>query len=116
MSFKWGNTQLNVYRYSYKPPHCVPTITETPLLAGADNIKPATSLQQGGRSRKRTSFSGYVQSWPEYESLLNDWNECIERTFEAPDGVILTMMIEDLKEPTMINSFKYEISMSLMEV
>lgn len=114
--YKWGETNLNVSRYSYKPPYRVPSISEIQLVPGADLSVPGTVIQQGGRSRKRVKFEGYCTSLADYNALQDDWNSCIVRTFIGPDGETLSMMIEELKEATRIVSFKYEYSITLMEV
>jgi len=114
---KWGTTNLNVIKDSYLLPFADSVINVISILPGANNIAPATVLQQGGRGRYQVAFDGYVKTYAEYQALLNDYIEKTQKTFEGANGFSMTMIIFDFKPKNMKTfSSKIEYSITLVEV
>lgn len=114
---KWGTTELNVIKDTYVPPYAKAQLNIINILPGADNTAPASVLQQGGRERYQLSFSGFVRSYAEYQALLEDHINMIERTFEGADGFSMTMIISDFQPGNRtLFPLKIEYSVKLIEV
>lgn len=94
---KWGNTELNVIKNTYTPPVAKPKLNVIEILLGVDNTAPASVIQQGGRERYQVSFAGWVKTYAEYETLLEDYINLTPRTFEGGYGFTQTMVITDLQ-------------------
>lgn len=95
---KWGNTQLNVIKDSYIPPHAETVFTDIPLISvPGDFSEPASIVQQGGRGRYKTQFSGFVRIYAEYQALEDDYLGGVKRVFDGADGFNMEMFIFDIK-------------------
>lgn len=114
---KWGATKLNVVKDTYTPPVSLAKLNTIDLLPGLDNITPASVIQQGGRERYQVSFSGWANTYAEYEELLNDHINLTPRVFEGAYGFSQMMIISDL-QPGKRNLIPaiIEYSITLVEV
>lgn len=114
--YTWGTTRLKVVPESYNPPHAVRKRTVIDLIPGADISTPASVLQDGGRDRKQSTFSGFTVTLAEYNLLYDDYLASTVRTFTGPSGDTLSGMIWEISPAKRIFSGKYEYSITLMEV
>ncbi|MFX4263128.1 hypothetical protein ACOBQJ_13150 [Pelotomaculum propionicicum] len=97
MAFTWGSTTLKVIVDTYKPPHSEAGLVGIDLLPdSADSGANCEVLQQFGRKRKRASFSGFVTSQAEFDSLEADYLAQTERTFTDINGLSLGCTIESI--------------------
>lgn len=112
---KWGELELIIYENTYKFASAGANITEIPVLPSPNSLERSSVLQQGGRSRKRITFSGAVIDRNHYNSLLDDHLTCEERTFIGYDNEEFNAIIEYLSPPIWKESF-WEYSMVLVEV
>lgn len=114
---KWGNTNLNVLHETYIPPYSEVAVNEIQVIPGPDNLNPASIVQQGGRTREKVGFDGFVRSWADYLALETDKRNGQVRSFEGQDNYVSDMMITSLV-PTRRSLYPYRLyySISLMEV
>ena len=111
----WGDTKLKIMSNSYLPSYTEMHFTEIPTIPSFDNTsKPI--LQQGGRSRRRVRFVGFVKTWQEYLDLENDYLQSIEKEFTGPEGDSQMMIIELLRPYRRTFPVGYEYEISLLEV
>lgn len=95
---KWGDTKLNIIKDSYIPPHAETVFTDIPLIpTPGDFSEPASIVQQGGRGRYKTQFSGFVKTYAEYQALENDYLGGVVKVFDGADGFSMDMFIFDIK-------------------
>lgn len=117
--YKWGDTIFNVYTGTYRGPHLEREVqVEIKLLPKRypdGHTTPATSIQQMGRERYIWGFSGFVESWAEYEALLLEKVLGTERVFEDPWGVVMNGAIKFLGEPVKVLPSLIEYSITFQE-
>lgn len=113
--FSWGVMKLNVNTGTYKPPYAKTKIAEIDILPPSGSDTPAEVTQQGGKKKKRTSWSGFCDSWADFESLQSDWAAGTERVFIGPDSVNLTCFISFVSEPIRHAANDIEYSIILTE-
>lgn len=114
MAYTWGSTTLKVAKNSYTPPIAENGITEIQILPDG-TTNPASIIQQGGRTRKRISFTGYATE-SGYYALLSDLYAVTSRVFTDTDGNAVTCVIESLSATREDNDlYPYVYSITLME-
>lgn len=114
MAYTWGSTTLKVAKNSFTPPIAQNGLTEIQILPDTSG-NPASVIQQGGRTRKRISFSGYATETT-YYTLLTDLYAATSRTFTDTDGNAVTCVIESLSAIREDNGlYPYVYSITLME-
>lgn len=114
MAYTWGSTTLKVAKNSYTPPIAENGLTEIQILPDALG-NPASVIQQGGRTRKRISLTGYATE-SEYYALLTDLYAATSKTFTDTDGNAVTCVIESLSCMREDNDlYPYVYTITLME-
>lgn len=113
--FKWGTTQMKVAYGTYKPPYPVLNIQEIDLIPVTVDT-PATSIQTGGRGRKRTAMKVIVDTYAEYDSFYADYLTSQVKILELKDGVTLSSaMISGMGLPEFRDPW-IEFEIGFMEV
>lgn len=113
--YMWGNRILNIYRYTYNPPHAEAKRAVIDIIPSPDNSDPSEIIQQGGRGGAVWSMSGFTKSWADYQALLSDYLGSIEKTYTGHDGFSTNAIIWELSEPKRINHNKFEYSIVFRE-
>lgn len=114
--YKWDSTDLYIERGSYNPPHAEATLTEIQLIPGPNQVEPGTILQQGQRSRYRWSMEGFTRTYAEYQDLLEDHLNMVEKTYTGWDGVSMFAVIETISPAVRVLKNKFEYSITFLEV
>lgn len=114
--YKWGNKILNIYRYTYNPPHATAKRTVIEIIPSPDNLDPNEIIQQGGKSGSQWSMSGFTKTFADYQALLDDYLNSVEKTYAGHDGFTANAIIWELSEPSRINHNKFEYSIVFREV
>ena len=90
----WGATTINIIQDTYRPPAASAGIAEIELLPDpADPGAVATVLQQGPRTRRMVSWSGWVENQAALQALLDDYYAAEVRTFTGHDSVSFDAII-----------------------
>ena len=99
----WWSTQapLTILKDSYRPPYAEFRRTELPILASTSSGFPyASILQDGGRERKKVTFTAHVSTWSYYNALQTDRFTGEVRQFVGPEATTDFMaVITALGEP-----------------
>ena len=86
--FKWGDTQLQVKVGSYRGPFPTINITETNLIP-IGTATPSSSLQTGGRLRKKATMGIILDTFADYQALYDAYLASEVRLLELMDGVTM---------------------------
>ena len=57
--YMWGNRILNIYRYTYNPPHAEAKRAVIDIIPSPDNSDPSDN--PAGRQRRPRSMSGFTK-------------------------------------------------------
>lgn len=114
--FKWGTTQLKVKEGSYSGPFPALSIEEIDLIPSGTET-PASTLQTGGRKRKRTSMTILVNTMSEYQTLYSDYLTSQVKILELKDGMTLaSAMIAGMDPPDESSRVWVEFGIQFLEV
>lgn len=113
--YLWGATKLKVNTGSYNPPYSTREKNVINLIPSADITLPNSVVQDGGRSRKITSMSGFTVTLEEYLALHTDYLLSTVRTFTGPSGETLDGFIYELSAPKRVMAKKFEYDITIME-
>jgi hypothetical protein len=118
MACTWGSTEVKILcKYTYQPQRADASIGEIKLLPKYGDLTAiTTALQQGGRTRKRVKWTGYVSAIADYNTLHTDWLAGTTRTFTDPDAETLSSKIISLSEPRYTQADYIEYDIELIEV
>lgn len=110
----WGTYELFTTG-EYSSPFPSLSVEEIGLIPlGTDT--PSTSIQTGGRGRKRASMSIFVESSADYQALYLDYLSSTTRVYTGFRSETMNAMISELSPPEYILDGSIQCSITFLEV
>ena len=99
VSQAYESQEIKILWGTYRPPHSDTLMSEINVIPSAALPSPVTILQQGGNERLSISMQAYVDTLPEYNSLVIDHHAASVKTFYGPEGEEFESIIRTISPP-----------------